>query len=40
MFEVYVKVGSRFRRISCIFDYEFHWIYKVEKVGEVLIFQR
>jgi len=27
MFEVKVKVGSRVRRISCIFDYEFHWIY-------------
>jgi len=27
MCEVEVKVGSRVRRISCIFDYEFHWIY-------------
>jgi len=27
MFELKVKVGSRVRRISCIFDYEFHWIY-------------
>jgi len=26
MFEVKVKVGSRVR-ISCIFDYEFNWIY-------------
>jgi len=26
MFEVKVKVGSRVRRISCIFDYAFHWI--------------
>jgi len=27
MFEVKVKVGSRFRRICCMCDYEFHWIY-------------
>jgi len=27
MFEVKVKVRSKFRRICCIFDYEFHWIY-------------
>jgi len=27
MLEVKVKVGSRIRRICCIFDHKFNWIY-------------
>jgi len=29
MFEGKVNVRSRIRRICCIFDYEFNWIYEV-----------